>query len=88
MGLPTYNWLGDPAIALKGIMIMNIWSTALFFMVIYLAALQDIPQTLYEAAKLDRADGWRQFIYNYPSLAEACNLLCGGSGGDWDFSTF
>ncbi|MEH2059014.1 MAG: sugar ABC transporter permease [Nostoc sp.] len=63
VGLPTYNWLGDPAVALKGIMIMNIWSTAPFFMVIYLAALQDIPQTLYEAAELDGANGWQQFIY-------------------------
>ncbi|MEH2066779.1 MAG: sugar ABC transporter permease [Nostoc sp.] len=63
VGLPTYNWLGDPAVALKGIMIMNIWSTAPFFMVIYLAALQDIPQTVYEAAELDGADGWQQFIY-------------------------
>jgi multiple sugar transport system permease protein len=62
-GLPTYNWLGDPAVALKAIMIMNIWSTAPFFMVIYLAALQDIPQTLYEAAQLDGANGWQQFIY-------------------------
>ncbi len=32
-------------------------------MVIYLAALQDIPQTLYEAAELDGANGWQQFIY-------------------------
>ena len=63
VGLPTYNWLGNPAVALKGIMIMNIWSTAPFFMVIYLAALQDIPQTLYEATELDGANGWQQFIY-------------------------
>ncbi|AFY51146.1 permease component of ABC-type sugar transporter [Nostoc sp. PCC 7524] len=62
-GLPTYNWLGDPAIALKGIMIMNIWSTAPFYMVIYLAALQDIPQKLYEAAELDGANWWQKFIY-------------------------
>ena len=60
--LPTYNWLGDPDVALKGIMLMNIWSTAPFFMVIYLAALQDIPQTLYEAAKLDGANAWDQFF--------------------------
>lgn len=59
--LPTYNWLGDPAIALKGIMIMNIWSTAPFFMVIYLAALQDIPESVYEAARIDGADTWEQF---------------------------
>lgn len=63
LGLPTYNWLGDPAVALKGIMIMNIWSTAPFYMVIYLAALQDIPQSLYEAAELDGANSWQKFIY-------------------------
>ena len=63
LGLPTYNWLGDPAVALRGIMIMNIWSTAPFYMVIYLAALQDIPQKLYEAAELDGANWWQQFIY-------------------------
>ena len=63
VGLPTYNWLGDPAVALLGIMLMNIWSTAPFYMVIYLAALQDIPQTVYEAASLDGANGWQQFIH-------------------------
>lgn len=63
VGLPRYNWLGDPAVALKGIMIMNIWSTAPFYMVIYLAALQDIPQSLYEAAELDGANSWQKLIH-------------------------
>jgi multiple sugar transport system permease protein len=62
-GLPSYNWLGDPAVALKGIMIMNIWSTAPLFMVIYLAALQDIPESLYEAATLDGANPWEKLWY-------------------------
>ncbi len=62
LGLPTYNWIGDPAVALKAIMIMNIWSTAPFYMVIYLAALQDIPVSLYEAATIDGANKWDQFI--------------------------
>ncbi|PSB25335.1 sugar ABC transporter permease [Stenomitos frigidus ULC18] len=61
--LPTYNWLGDPGVALKGIMIMNIWSTAPLFMVIYLAALQDVPETLYEAATLDGASRWEKLLY-------------------------
>ncbi|MFC5404505.1 carbohydrate ABC transporter permease [Cohnella soli] len=61
VGLPTYNWLGDPSVALIGIMIMNIWSTAPLFMVIYLAALQDIPDSLYEAAEIDGANGWTKF---------------------------
>ncbi len=63
IALPTYNWLGDPAVALSGIMLMNVWSTAPFFMVIYLAALQDIPQSLYEAARLDGANAWNQFVF-------------------------
>jgi multiple sugar transport system permease protein len=62
LGLPTYNWLGDPNVALKAIMIMNIWSTAPFFMTIYLAALQDIPTELYEAAKIDGANECDRFF--------------------------
>ncbi|WP_372635167.1 carbohydrate ABC transporter permease [Cohnella sp.] len=61
VGLPTYNWLGDPSVALLGIMIMNVWSTAPLFMVIYLAALQDIPRNLYEAADIDGANAWQKF---------------------------
>jgi multiple sugar transport system permease protein len=63
LGLPTYNWLGDPSVALKAIMLMNIWATAPLFMVIYLAAMQDIPETLYEAATLDGASAWDKLIY-------------------------
>jgi len=63
LGLPTYNWLGDPSVALNAIMIMNIWSTAPYFMVIYLAALQDIPESLYEAAELDGANAIQKFLY-------------------------
>jgi multiple sugar transport system permease protein len=63
LGLPTQNWLGDPAVALKGIMLMNIWSTAPLFMVIYLAALQDIPESLYEAAAIDGANRWEKLLH-------------------------
>jgi multiple sugar transport system permease protein len=61
--LPTYNWIGDPNVALRAIMLMNIWSTAPLFMVIYLAALQEIPENVYEAATIDGANGWDKFIY-------------------------
>ncbi|AOM84364.1 carbohydrate ABC transporter permease [Salisediminibacterium beveridgei] len=63
VGLPTYNWLNDPSVALISIMIMNIWATAPMFMVIYLAALQDIPESLYEAAELDGASAIQKFLY-------------------------
>lgn len=62
VGLPTYNWIGDPSVALKAIMLMNIWATAPLFMVIYLAAMQDIPESLYEAATLDGANGWDKLV--------------------------
>jgi multiple sugar transport system permease protein len=72
IGLPTYNWLGNPAVALKGIMGMNIWSTAPYYMVVYLAALQDIPETLYEAAEIDGAKGWDKFwMITFPMLRPA-----------------
>jgi multiple sugar transport system permease protein len=61
--LPTYNWIGDPSVALRAIMLMNIWSNAPLFMVIYLAALQDIPEDVYEAATMDGANWWGKFIY-------------------------
>ncbi|MGB5960621.1 MAG: sugar ABC transporter permease [Coleofasciculaceae cyanobacterium] len=61
-GLPAYNWIGDPSVALKAIMLMNIWSTAPFFMVIYLAALQEIPTSLYEAATIDGANKLDKFV--------------------------
>jgi len=56
------NWLGDEATALPSIMFMNIWATAATFMLIFLAALQDVPGPIYEAADLDGAGPIRQFF--------------------------
>ncbi|EOW8912887.1 carbohydrate ABC transporter permease, partial [Listeria monocytogenes] len=76
VGLPTYNWMGDPAVALNAIMIMNIWSTAPFFMVIYLAALQDVPDSLYEAAELDGAGPIKKFLYiTVPNLRPVTSFV-------------
>ncbi|WP_404470116.1 carbohydrate ABC transporter permease [Sutcliffiella horikoshii] len=76
IGLPTYNWMGDPSVALIAIMIMNIWATAPFFMVIYLAALQNIPDSLYEAAELDGANAFKKFIYiTVPNLRPVTSFV-------------
>ena len=61
--LPTRNWLNEPAVALFGIMMMNIYSTAPGYMVIYLASMQDISDDIYEAASIDGATWWRKFIH-------------------------
>src|SRR5207249_2829107 len=57
-----YQWLNDVHLALPAIMIMSIWQGVGFQMVIYLAGLQDIPESLYEAAQIDGAGRWSQFI--------------------------
>lgn len=51
----TVNFLYDPAFALAIIMLMNVFSTIPGFMVVFLAGLQEIPKSLYEAAMLDGA---------------------------------
>lgn len=55
------DWLGDPTVALWSLIIVDIWKWYGFHMVIFLAGLQTIPAELYEAARIDGADRWRQF---------------------------
>ena len=60
-GLPGHNWLGDPATVLPAIMVMTIWKEAGFFMIFYLAAMQNIPPELEEASHLEGASRWHYF---------------------------
>lgn len=60
-GLPGPNWLGDPRSAMPSIVLITIWKSAGFNMVIWLAGLQAIPQELYEAAAIDGASRWQSF---------------------------
>lgn len=55
LGFQPIDYLNEPRIALFAIMMMNIWSTAGYFMVTFLAGLQDIPSSIYEAARIDGA---------------------------------
>jgi len=59
--LGPYNWLSNPALALPAIMLLSIWQGVGFQMVVYLAAMQGIPESLYEAARVDGAGRSRQF---------------------------
>jgi sn-glycerol 3-phosphate transport system permease protein len=54
-GVPPHNWLGTPQTALACVIVVAIWKEAGFFMIFYLAALQQIPPTLGEAAALEGA---------------------------------
>lgn len=54
-------WLGDPSLVLWAIVSVAVWSGVGFYMVIFLAAMQAIPSSFYEAAVLDGAGRWRSF---------------------------
>ena len=57
-GLPSRNWLGDPATALPAITLVAVWKEAGFFMIFYLAALQGVNPSLREAAAIEGAGRW------------------------------
>jgi multiple sugar transport system permease protein len=59
--LPQQGWLDDPHQAMLVIAIMSLWGSAAFTTVIYLAALQDVPSDLIEAARIDGANPWQTF---------------------------
>lgn len=59
----SVNWLDDPATAFYVIMGMNIFTTSGTLMLIFLAGLQDISPTIYEAAQIDGANGQQTFFY-------------------------
>lgn len=54
-------WLNNPSTALPAIIVLSIWQAVGFHMIIWLSGLQTIPEELYEAARMDGADGWQQF---------------------------
>jgi ABC-type sugar transport system permease subunit len=60
-GIPRQNWLGNPDLALYSIIIMSVWMAVGSYMVLFLAGLQNIPPELYEAARIDGANGWNLF---------------------------
>ena len=62
-GIAPVDWLGDPRWAMPTIMLFAVWKNFGYNMVIFLAGLQAIPQDLYEAARIDGASKWRQFLH-------------------------
>jgi sn-glycerol 3-phosphate transport system permease protein len=61
LGMTPLDWLGDPDVALYTLAVVTIWKIAGYAMVLFVAGLQDIPRSLYEAAALDGAGAWQRF---------------------------
>lgn len=55
-----FRWLSSPDLALFSVMAVTVWKGLGYYMVIYLAGLQSVPEDLYEAAAIDGSDGWKR----------------------------
>ena len=60
-GRVRINWLGDPALAMFSIILVNIWRGVPFFAITFLAGLQTVPPDMYDAGSIDGANGWQRF---------------------------
>ena len=61
-GIEPLQWLSDPTLAFLDISIAIIWKSSSFMALMLLAGLQTIPRSLYEAAEVDGASKWQQFV--------------------------
>lgn len=61
LGIPSQHWLSDPKQAMIPLIIVNTWRNIGFFMMLFLAGLQDIPRQFIESAEIDGASKWACF---------------------------
>jgi multiple sugar transport system permease protein len=62
IGIAGPSWLFDPSWAMPAIILTSVWKDTGFFMVMFLAGLQNIPEIYYEAAKIDGAGRFKRFF--------------------------
>jgi multiple sugar transport system permease protein len=60
-GIPLGNVFTDPTLAMPAVALIAVWKSFPFYMIVFLAGLQDIPTSLYEAATVDGAGPWSRF---------------------------
>ena len=63
VGLRGHDWLGDRALALLSVVMVDIWHWTPFVFVLLLAGIEALPQDMYEAARVDGASAWQELRY-------------------------
>jgi multiple sugar transport system permease protein len=89
-GLPPLGWLHSAAWSKPGIILMSLWGGSGGTMLIFLAGLKEIPESLLEAAKIDGANAWQRFRHvTLPLLTPTIffNLVMGIIGSFQVFTT-
>lgn len=61
LGSLAHDWLGDPKTVVPAVIVVSVWQTLGLYLVVFLAGLQGIDPTLYEAASMDGANGRQRF---------------------------
>lgn len=77
-GIPLFEraWLGDETTAFWGIVIVSVWQGAGYIMIIYVAALQNVPQDVIEAARIDGASRWQVLRHITMPLVAPAVTIC------------
>jgi len=87
-GIPHPNWLGQPALALITVAVVTVWKNIGYFLVIFYAGIMGINSDLYEAAAIDGASSFKQFLHvTVPSLRPVTFLVV-ILGTIWSFQVF
>lgn len=76
MHIPVFNWFFDTRTAMPIIILIDVWQCMPFVFLLIYASLQTVPQTLYEAAKIDGANGWHEFRYITMPCISGAVVLC------------
>ena len=76
LGFGTVDWYGSPNIAMGLVVFVSVWIWTPFVTVAFLAGLQSVPETLYEAAKVDGASAWQRFWHiTLPQLRPVLTVI-------------
>jgi multiple sugar transport system permease protein len=76
VSLSLWEWISGPSVAMSAIMLQVVWTTAGTFMLMFLAALQDLPTEVEEAALVDGANRWQRFrVVTVPHLRPTILLV-------------
>ncbi len=86
LNLPAVQWLSQPFEAFMACILTNIWLGFPFMMVIALGGLQSIPKELYEAARVDGATRWQQFVNITLPMLKPVMIPATVLGSVWTFN--
>ncbi|GAB3708788.1 carbohydrate ABC transporter permease [Nocardiopsis oceani] len=75
-GLPLWEWISGPSVAMCAIISLTTWATSGTFMLFFLAGLQNIPESVEEAARIDGANAWQRFRHvTLPLMRRSVTLV-------------